>query len=276
MVEQERRYDRIAEGYARWWAPVLAPTARRLLDTVAPAVEAGARRIVDLGTGTGTLAIAAVRRWPQVSVDGVDASSGMRALAEAIADRELLPVERRRIRFTTAYADGLPLDDASVDLVVSSFVLQLVPSRAAVLREVRRVVRPGGHLAHVTWLRGGKPFRPDAVFDEILDEIGIGAREPDGWSGDLASADSAATALRRAGFRRVRATESVLEHPFDAESYAGFLAEFDEEDLFESLDRKTRRHLRERLVERLNRLPPADLVLRAPVVTVIGERPIDA
>ena len=86
MTEQAERYDRIAEGYARWWAPIIAPAALPALDEVADAVAAGATRLLDVGTGTGTLAIAAVRRWPTVRVTAIDASAGMIAKATAEAE----------------------------------------------------------------------------------------------------------------------------------------------------------------------------------------------
>jgi len=82
--DQVARYDRIAAGYARWWAPVLVRDAEAVLDLVAADVAAGARRIVDLGTGTGTLGIAAVERWPDVEVVGIDASREMAVAAEAL------------------------------------------------------------------------------------------------------------------------------------------------------------------------------------------------
>jgi hypothetical protein len=52
MTDQESRYDRIAEGYATWWAPVHRPATLRLLDEVEPDVRAGARSMLDLGCGS--------------------------------------------------------------------------------------------------------------------------------------------------------------------------------------------------------------------------------
>jgi trans-aconitate methyltransferase len=77
VTDQATRYDTSARGYARWWAPVLRPTAVTVLDRIADAVEAGATRILDVGTGTATLSIAAIQRWPEVRVVGIDASRGM-------------------------------------------------------------------------------------------------------------------------------------------------------------------------------------------------------
>jgi SAM-dependent methyltransferase len=273
MTDQAQRYDRIARGYARWWAPVLAPTAVTVLDRIAPLVDDGARRILDLGTGTATLAVAAIRRWPAVEVVGIDASSGMAAAARGEADRQLGPADRRRFKVEVAVADRLPFRAGELDGAVSSFVLQLVPNRHAALSEVHRVVRSGGRFAHVTWLVGDRAFRPDAEVDAVLDENGIGAREPEARRGDYASVAAAAAGLRRAGFRNVQAEGRDLVHPFDARSYQGFIEEFDEEDLFSSMGRVERRRISGQLRARLGALPPAAFELRLPVVVAHGDRP---
>lgn len=271
MTEQQLRYDRIAAGYARWWAPVLAPTAVGALDRL-DGLRAGTR-LLDVGTGTATLSIAALRRWPGVEVVGIDASSGMAEAARAEADRLLSTAERARFRVEVSFADRLPFDDASFDGAVSSFVLQLVPSRSAVLREVRRVLRPGARFAHVTWLVGDREFEPDVAFDAALEDIGVGAREPEGRRGDYRSVRTAMTDLRRAGFSDVVAEESELVHIFGTDGYVGFLEEFDEEDLFSSLEPDVRDKLRRGLRRRLARLPAAAFELRLPVVTAHGDVP---
>jgi ubiquinone/menaquinone biosynthesis C-methylase UbiE len=271
-VDQAERYDRIAEGYAHWWAPVLAPAVTELLDRLEPMIAAGARRLVDVGTGTAQLALGALERWPTVEIVGVDPSSEMCAMADAEADRRLPAAMRDRFRSTVAFADALPLDDASVDAAVSSFVLQLVPNRARALREARRVVRPGGHLAFVTWLQDERAFAPDRIFDEVLDELGVEPPEPDMRSGDLPSVERTANEVRRAGFRDATAEGSWLAHAFTVDGYVAFMTEFDEASLFEELDAASQERLLGGLRERLARLTSDELTMRFPIVFASGRR----
>jgi SAM-dependent methyltransferase len=272
MTDQAERYDRIAAGYARWWAPVIAPRAVDALDMLEPVVAAGARRIVDIGTGTGTLAIEAIRRWPAVRVVGIDASREMAQAAGREADAVLDAADRRRFTTRVAFADALPFEDGSLDAAMSSFVFQLVPNRARALREARRVLRPGGTLAYVTWLSDSRVFKPDIDLDDALDEVGIGPREPDGRPGDVPSVEDAVRQLRRAGYRDVSASRTMLEHPFDVDGYVAFITEFDEADTFESLDENERETFLHSLRRRLGRRRPDDLVLRLPVVAARAVR----
>jgi ubiquinone/menaquinone biosynthesis C-methylase UbiE len=272
VTEQAERYDRIAEGYAQWWAPVLAPAVASLLDRVAPLAAAGPARVIDIGTGTGQLALGALARWPEVSIVGVDASAGMRAMAEANAASQLDRDARTRFRSAVAFADALPFDDRSFDLALSSFVFQLVPNRARALREARRVLRPGGTLAYVSWLQDDRVFEPDAVFDDVLDDLGIGARDGGGPPGDLPSVGRAAAELRRAGFAGAEAEAGWLEHRFTVVSYVAFLSEFDEETLFEELEPELRERLLAELHRRLARLSPDQMTIRFPIVFASGRR----
>jgi SAM-dependent methyltransferase len=271
-VDQTERYDRIAEGYAHWWAPVLAPAVEELLDRFEPAIADGVRRLVDVGTGTGQLALGALERWRAVEIVGIDPSSEMCATADREADRRLPVHDRGRFRTSVAFADRMPFDDGAFDAALSSFVLQLVPNRARALREARRVLRPGGSLAFVTWLQDDRDFAPDRVFDEVLDEAGIEPPGPDTRSGDLPSVERTANEMRRAGFRDAAAEGSWLTYAFTVEHYIAFMSEFDEATLFDEMDGPFRERVLARLRDRLSRLRHDELTMRFPIVFASAHR----
>ena len=84
----DQPYDAWAKAYRDWWAPVIAPSALRLLDRLAGAgLDRRASQLLDVGTGTGALAIAALERWPLATAIGVDPASRMLELAADEAER---------------------------------------------------------------------------------------------------------------------------------------------------------------------------------------------
>ena len=94
------------------------------------------RRLLDIATGTGDLALAVSRALPEVEVLGTDFC------------RPMLDVAVRRGLTNVLEADALhlPLPDASFDAATVAFGLRNMADYAAELREFRRVLRPGGHL----------------------------------------------------------------------------------------------------------------------------------
>jgi len=271
VTDQATRYDRIAAGYDQWWAPVLAPSAVALLDIVDAAVIDGARDLLDVGVGTGNLSIAALQRWPDVEISAIDASREMVNAVEGLV-AERVPGARHRFHGHVAFAAELPFDDARFDAAMSSFVLQLVPSRPAVLREIRRVLRPGGFFGHVTWLVDSRAFAPDQIFDRLLEEYGFENDDDPNRKGDIPSVARAAGELRHAGFRDVVATGALLEHAFSVESYISFLTEFDEESLFEEMERAERRRFLAEFRARLMGLRADEMAFRVPIVYAAGRR----
>ena len=268
---QAQRFDEIAGGYDRWWAPVLAPSARGLLDQLAPVIDAGAVDVLDVGVGTGNLARPALARWPRIHVTGVDASREMVETVEALIDADG-GASRERFTGTVAFAAEMPFPDWSFDVAMSSFVLQLVPNRAKALREIRRVLRPGGHLAYVTWLVDERAFPPDRIFDALLDEFGFEDEEERPRIGDIPSVERAISELRRAGFRDVTASRAMLDHPYTVESYIALMTQFDEVSLFDEMDRRDRRRFLALLRERLMALDPDQLHFRVGIVYASGTR----
>ncbi|HYM84039.1 MAG TPA: methyltransferase domain-containing protein [Candidatus Dormibacteraeota bacterium] len=270
-----RRYDRHALRYEKWWGPVIAPAALALFERVADALsDRPPSRVLDVGTGTGVLARAAVRRWRHARVVGLDGSAGMLGVAEAGA-RGLREDEAARLSWSTGLAERLPFPDGDFELVISSFVFQLVPDRGLALREAFRVLRPGGLLGYVTWLAAEDDYAPQRIFDDIVDEEGLedGRDVDDGRSGDVPSVAAAAAQLRRAGFRDVRAGEELLEHGWSATEYLRFLERYDAAELFDSLGRAGRSRLRRLTAERLADLAPADLLWRAPLISALATKP---
>jgi SAM-dependent methyltransferase len=269
MTGQESRYDRIAEGYAAHWSPVHRAATLRLLDEVAADASDGPRRLLDVGCGTGVLAAAAATRWPELEVDGVDLSAGMLA----VAARTLAAAGDAggRVHLAHAPADRLPFDDGAFDIVVTAFVLQLVPSRPRALREFRRVLRPGGRVAYVGWLAGELPFEADAAWDEALAAADV-ERESSGGHDDLASPELAVRQLRAAGFSDATAHADRLVHQFTPEAYAAFVTQFDDGDLVLGLEPETREALTADLLGRLRRLPADALRLELPIVYASGVR----
>jgi SAM-dependent methyltransferase len=265
-------YDRWAADYRDWWAPVIAPAAVGLLDRLDGLVPADRpATMVDIGTGTGTLALAAIRRWPRLRVVGVDPARRLLEMA-----RQRARAERADGRLTTDVGEAarLPLADGAVDVAVTSFVLQLTPSRSAAIREAYRVLRPGGVFAHLTWRRDVDPWEPEDVFDDALDALRI---EPPVRSGgrdrSYPTPAAAAVELRRAGFRSVGAREEWLEHRFTPRGYVNLAEHWTEDDTFAELDEPMRKRLRAEVLRRLDRLDREQLVWRRPLVSAVGIRP---
>ena len=276
------RYDEMADGYSRFWAPVLRGAAEHVLEHLEPAMDAALvratatrrpARLLDVGSGTGTLALAAIRKWNALHVTGVDPSGGMLAVARATAAATLAPEAAARFDPVVASADALPDRLGPFDAAMSSFVLQLVPSRAAVLREVRRVLAPGGTFAWVTWMRTERDFEPDRIANAVLDEFGFDPPGPDNRPGDVASPAAAALGMRRAGFREVTAWSEELAYAWDARGYLQFLTDFDEASLFGDLEPDERREIVAKILEGLERLTSEQLTLRLPIVYAMGTNP---
>jgi len=261
----------MAAGYARYWAPVLAPAVAELVDWVAPR-SPDSPRILDVGTGTGQLALWTLSCLPDAVVVGIDPSQGMLDVAVAEADRRLAVPDRERFQHLVAAAENVPLPDGTFDVALSSFVFQLVGNRAQVLRETRRLLAPGGLLAYVSWLDDERRFEPDEVFDDVLDEEGIERGGYDGRPGDLPSVDRAANEMRRAGFERVEARAGRIDHRFTVDGYIEFLTDFDEQTLFDEMEPDVRERVIRRFRARLARLSPAAMTLRYPIVFVSGYR----
>ena len=130
-----------AEAYEAFFVPALfAEWPPRVAN--AACIQPG-QRVLDVACGTGVLA-RTVAEWVGAtgSVIGLDLNEGMLAVA-----RRRAPA----IEWRQGQAEALPYGDGRFDAVVSQFGLMFFTDRVAALREMRRVVRPGGRLAVAVW-----------------------------------------------------------------------------------------------------------------------------
>ena len=144
------RYDRFTRVFSfgmdrRWKA--------ELIDWIRLAVGPESR-VLDLACGTGDLALAAGERATHGSVRGVDASPRMIELARKRAARE---APHGNVQFQVGDMSSLEADTASVDAITAGYGLRNVPEYEVAVREIARVLKPGGVLATLDF------YRPESV-----------------------------------------------------------------------------------------------------------------
>src|SRR5215213_7276486 len=136
-----------AEVYERQLVPVmLAPWAPKLIELA----EVGpGQHVLDVACGTGVVTrIAAERVGSAGRVVGLDINADMLSVA-----RRLAPVGGAAVEWLEASALEIPLPDATFDVVLCQHGLQQFPDRPTALREMRRVLVPGGRLGVCVWSR---------------------------------------------------------------------------------------------------------------------------
>jgi demethylmenaquinone methyltransferase/2-methoxy-6-polyprenyl-1,4-benzoquinol methylase len=215
-------FDRIAERYdllnrilslgidQRW--------RRRAISYIEPLDHA---RVADVATGTGDLAMLLASRG--ATVVGIDPSENMLAVARRKSAERSAGIDYR-----VGAADALGLDDESCDAVTIAFGIRNVPDRPKGLREMRRVLRPGGKLVVLELSEPRKGIlAPAARFHihRIVPEIGAfisGEREYRYLEKSIAAfppPDEFASMVEAAGFR-IESVESLtfgVAHLFVAE-----------------------------------------------------------
>ena len=135
-------WERLGTGYQRYWAEMTLQAADPLLGGTN--VTKGSR-VLDVATGPGNIARAAVERGAEVT--GVDFSETVLELA-----RRACP----DATFKQADAEALPFPDAGFDAVVVNFGILHFPNPEKALSEAHRVLRPGGKLGFTNWLTPGE------------------------------------------------------------------------------------------------------------------------
>lgn len=162
------------------------------------------RRVLDLGCGTGVGTLAVARQLPNTTqVIGLDLTPQMikRAQAHQQAEQPGDP----RVRFLVGDAARTGFLNGSVDVVMGNSFLYLLPDPAAVLREIHRILRPGGRLVLM------EPHAEGSLFGAARAALG----ELPSWSGSWSSAAWLASAMiawrTASGLAGRRTIEAQLE-----------------------------------------------------------------
>lgn len=126
------------------FAPLAAITTAPAAHLVRFACIGKGQRVLDVGCGTGPVAITAARKGAQVT--GIDLSPALLEHAHRNAETAAVSVE-----FQEGDAEALPFEDGSFDIVISQFGHMFAPRPDVAMAQMLRVLRPGGRIAFSTW-----------------------------------------------------------------------------------------------------------------------------
>ena len=165
--------------------------------------------VLDLGSGAGKdVFLAAQKVGDGGRVIGVDMTPEMLVLARKNAVKFFASTGLANVEFREGKIESLPVEDATVDVVISNCVINLSPDKPQVFREVFRVLKPGGRM-----------IVSDIVLNRPLPESAKG--DADLYASCIAGAllrDEYLDAIRRAGFDRV---ELLSDHTYTAKQVGG-------------------------------------------------------
>ena len=203
------------ETIAAWrrWHAKIALQQQAVSDAIiAAALIAPGKRVLDLASGSGEPAI----QIAGIVGDGgrvvaTDLSSGMLGVARENA----IAAGRTNMSFETAEVEALPFGDASFDAVTSRMGIMFVVDIQRGLREIRRVLRPGGRAAFAAW----GPFQQSTMFWSMIEPFARRASPPESPPGALgpmrfAVPGTLSDALRAAGFAGVDEITTLYPAPF--------------------------------------------------------------
>jgi len=203
QIHRPEVWSSVAPGYDDAIAPLMRPFAVATLDLLGLTGGTARLRLVDVAAGTGVVAVEAARRGAEVLA--TDFAPGMVELM-----RRRFAAEGLDARAEVMDGQALDLEDESFDLGTSTFGLIFFPDPMAGLRELRRVLRPGGRVGIASWdrMRTGLPQLIGAALARVVPDLP--ALPPPPWA-QLYEAAGLGQALQEAGFIDVT-VHQVVHH----------------------------------------------------------------
>ncbi len=207
--------ERYVHGYEDWTREWMAQrTATRELGFLLPYLSPGLS-VVDVGCGPGSITVGLAEIVAPGEVIGIDIEPRQLAAAQRLAaERDI-----GNVRFQQESVYALPFPGATIDVAVAHFVIEHVSEPLRALRELRRVLRPGGVVAIKDPYYPAFTFRPETAELRRFMELSEQVRQYNGAS-DRYAADLRAY-LRDAGFARTEATGGIENVAGSAASSAG-------------------------------------------------------
>jgi SAM-dependent methyltransferase len=141
LADAEAKMFAASAGYERFmgrWSRLLAP------HFITFAGIRNGDRVLDVGTGTGSVAAAVEASMPASQIVGVDPSKGFIAYAQKNA-------KSARVRYDVGDAQALNYKDASFDNTLALLVMNFIPDHGKAIAEMRRVTRPQGVVSACVW-----------------------------------------------------------------------------------------------------------------------------
>lgn len=203
-----------AQAYEQFmgrWSRLLAPS---LVEFANVPDEA---RVLDIGSGSGSLSFAIARNRPRSQVSGIDPSA---EYVQYASSNNPFP---KRVEFRGGDAQQLPFPDKIFDAGLSLLVFNFIPDPGKALQEIRRVTKPGGRISAATWDYSAD-MRMLRLFWDAVVSLDPDAEKRDEKHMPLCRAGELANLWERAGLEDVR--ESPLDVTMRFESFDDYWEPF--------------------------------------------------
>lgn len=267
LVQQlAQRYTAGAQGYAQHWQAMLGPMSVPLFDDL-PLSKAS--RVLDVGCGPGTLTDALRRRASSARIVGIDNSPGMLAQLPSTPGAGWCRMDGRRLGFKPQ----------AFDVAVLAFVLFHYPDITAGLREVARILRPGGAIGTSTF-HTTPSFEAKRSWSTFLAEVtpkgtpSVADLSQVDHGEDTNRSDKVIALLEAVGFETVATRTEKHTYQWQPEEYIAVRSQFGSSGVaFRALTPELQSLLVKKLRRRFARMPPEAFRFTPTVLYTVASLP---